>query len=64
MRVSKFVKPHKDILIEYIYDDGNNISEGYKLLLNLRDNSFSYLDFTLYIHSTAPTNYAFDDQSS
>ncbi len=43
MRVSKFVKPNKDILIEYIYDDGNNISESYKILQNLRDNSLSYV---------------------
>lgn len=43
MRVSKFVKPNKDILIEYIYDDGNNISEGYRLLQNVRDNSLSYV---------------------
>ena len=43
MRVSKYIKPHKDILIEYIYDDGNNISEAYKILQNLRDNSLSYV---------------------
>lgn len=42
MRVSRYVKAHKDILLEYIYDDGNNISEGYKILINSRDitNSF------------------------
>jgi hypothetical protein len=43
MRVSKFIKPHKDILIEYIYDDGNNISETYKILQNIRDNTLSYI---------------------
>ena len=43
MRVSKFIKPNKDILIEYIYDDGNNISETYKILQNIRDNSLSYI---------------------
>jgi len=43
MRVSKFIKVHKDVLIEYIYDDGNNISEPYKILLNIRDNSLSYV---------------------
>lgn len=43
MRVSKFIKPHKDVLIEYIYDDGNNISDSYKILQNIRDNSFSYI---------------------
>jgi hypothetical protein len=43
MKVSKFIKPHKDILLEYIYDDGNNISDSYKILQNLRDNTFSYV---------------------
>lgn len=43
MRVSKFIKPNKDILIEYVYDDGNNISEGYKIVQNLRDNTLSYV---------------------
>jgi hypothetical protein len=43
MRVSKFIKAHKDILLEYIYDDGNNISEAYKVLVNIKDNSYSYI---------------------
>lgn len=43
MRVSKYVKAHKDILIEYIYDDGNNISEGYRILVNSRENSYSFV---------------------
>jgi hypothetical protein len=43
MRVSKFIKAHKDILLEYIYDDGNNISEPYKVLVNIKDNSYSYI---------------------
>jgi hypothetical protein len=42
MRVSKFVKAHKDILLEYIYNDGNNIGDPYKILVNIRDNSYSY----------------------
>ena len=43
MKVSKFIKAHKDILLEYIYDDGNNISESYKVLVNIKDNSYSYV---------------------
>jgi hypothetical protein len=43
MRVSRYVKAHKDILIEYIYDDGNNISEAYKILINSRDNVYSFV---------------------
>ena len=43
MRVSKFVKANRDILIEYIYDDGNNISESYSIIKNLRDNTQFYI---------------------
>jgi hypothetical protein len=56
MRVSKFIKPHKDILIEYIYDDGNNISEGYKILQNLRDNSLSYIAASGSVTANTQTN--------
>lgn len=43
MRVSKFIKPHKDILLEYIYNDDNNISEPYKILTNLKTNNSSFI---------------------
>ena len=43
MRVSKFIKAHKDILLEYIYDDNNNIGETYRVLYNIKDNSTSYV---------------------
>jgi hypothetical protein len=43
MRVSKYIKADKDILIEYIYDDGNNVSEGYKILINSRENTYSFV---------------------
>lgn len=56
MRISKFVKPHKDILIEYIYDDGNNISESYKILQNLKNNSLSYLAATASVTNNTPSN--------
>jgi hypothetical protein len=56
MRVSKFVKPNKDILIEYIYDDGNNISESYKILKNIRNNSFSYIAASASITNNTPSN--------
>jgi hypothetical protein len=56
MRVSKFVKPNKDILIEYIYDDGNNIGEAYKVLQNIRDNSLSYISASASITNNTPNN--------
>jgi len=43
MRVSKFIKAHKDILLEYIYDDNNNIGEPYRVLYNIKDNTTSYV---------------------
>jgi hypothetical protein len=56
MRVSKYVKPNRDILIEYIYDDGNNISESYKILQNLRDNTLSYVSASSSITNNEPSN--------
>lgn len=43
MKISKFVKIEKDILLEYIYDNSNLISETYKVLLNLKEDSLSYI---------------------
>jgi len=43
MRLSKYVKVNKDVLIEYIYDDNNNISDPYRVLVNGRNNSYHYV---------------------
>lgn len=43
MRVSKFIKLDRDILLEYIYDDGNLIGEEYKVLVNIQDNVRSFI---------------------
>lgn len=40
---SKFIKVDKDVLLEYIYDDTNLISEDYKILHNLQDSSYQYI---------------------
>jgi hypothetical protein len=42
MRVSKFIKVNKNILLEYIYNDDNNIGNAYKILLNSKDNIANY----------------------
>lgn len=44
-KISKFVKLDKNVLLEYIYNDGNLISEAYNVLVNSRDRSRSYLAF-------------------
>jgi hypothetical protein len=43
MRVSKYIKPNVNILLEYIYDDSNLISEPYDILVNIKDNSKGFL---------------------
>ena len=42
-KLSKFVKVDKNILLEYIYDDNNNIGESYEVLVNSKDRKQSYL---------------------
>lgn len=42
-KISKYVKVHKDILLEYIYNDGNLIGETYDVLVNTRDQKLSYI---------------------
>lgn len=42
-KISKFVKLDKDVLLEYIYDDGNLLSESYDILVDSRDRSQSFV---------------------
>ena len=42
-KISKFVKLDKDVLLEYIYDDGNLISESYNILVDSRNRAQSYI---------------------
>lgn len=44
-KVSKFVKLNKDVLLEYVYNDGNLISEAYNILVNSKDRKRSYMAF-------------------
>lgn len=43
MKVSKFIKVNKDVILEYIYDDGNMIGDLYKILVNIKDNTYGYI---------------------
>jgi hypothetical protein len=49
VRVSKFVKLNTNILLEYIYDDSNNIGYPYKVLINNQNNqnNLSFIDGTV-----------------
>lgn len=42
-KISKFIKLDKNVLLEYIYNDGNLVSEAYNVLVNSRDKTNSYL---------------------
>lgn len=42
-KLSKYVKLDKDILLEYIYDDGNLITELYDVLVDSRTRNQSYI---------------------
>ena len=53
-KISKYVKLDKDILLEYIYNDGNMISDQYKILVDSRDSKRSYIAGDL--SSTGNTN--------
>jgi hypothetical protein len=53
-KISKYVKLDKDILLEYIYNDGNMIGDQYKILIDSRDNRRSYIAGDL--SSTGNTN--------
>ena len=44
-KISKFVKLDKNVLLEYIYNDGNLVGEAYNVLVNSRERTRSYLAF-------------------
>jgi hypothetical protein len=42
-KISKFLKLDKNILLEYVYNDGNLISEPYNILVNSKDKTQAYM---------------------
>jgi hypothetical protein len=42
-KLSKFVKVDKNVLLEFVYDEDNNISESYEILVNSKERRQSYL---------------------
>ena len=59
MRVSKYIKPDKNILIEYVYDDSNNIGDPYEVLVNIKDNTYSYMAGPSSVTGNISTNQLF-----
>jgi len=43
MKISKYVKLNRDILLEYVYNNENLISEPYQVLVNIKDNITSFV---------------------
>lgn len=41
-KISKYIKLHKDVLLEYVYNDGNLIADNYKVLTDTRNRNRSY----------------------
>lgn len=58
-KTSKFIKLDKNLLFEYIYDDSNNLSESYNLLVNNKDKNISYIAFDSSITGNTITNQLF-----
>ena len=42
-KISKYIKLDKNILLEYVYNDGNLLSESYNILVDSRDRRQSYI---------------------
>jgi len=51
MRTSQYKKAHRDVLFEWIWDDSNSITEPFKIVKDIRDNSTSYIGSTTTLNS-------------
>ena len=58
-KISKFVKVDRNVLLEYIYDDGNLISEAYDILVNSKDRKRSYVATDTTITNNSASNQLF-----
>ncbi len=58
-KISKYLKLDKDILLEYIYNDGNLIAEKYQILIDSRDRRQSYVGDSNGTTGNVPSNQLF-----
>jgi hypothetical protein len=58
-KISKYIKLDKNILLEYIYDDGNLIAEPYNILVNSKSKVNSYMAGTSSITGNEMRNQLF-----
>jgi hypothetical protein len=59
MQTPKYIKADVNILMEYIYDDQNLISEPYEILINTKDNTKSFLSTNTSITNNTISNQLF-----
>lgn len=58
-KISKFIKLDKDVLLEYVYNDGNLISEPYNILFNSKDRKQSYVAYDSSVTNNTLNNQLF-----
>lgn len=56
---SKYIKLDKDVLLEYVYDSGNYLSETYNVLVDSRDRRQSYIAGSSSVSGNIITNQLF-----
>ena len=59
-KVSKFVKLNRDVLLEYVYNEGNLLSEPYNILINSKDRKRSYIAFDTSVTGNNKSNQLFN----
>ena len=47
MRTSQYKKAHRDVLLEWVWDNSNSITEPFKIVKDIRNNSVSYIGSNL-----------------
>src|ERR1022692_4703398 len=55
----KFAKVDKNVLVEYIYDDGNLLSEQYKVITNIKSGVNSFISTDTSITNNIESNQLF-----
>lgn len=59
MKTSKYIKVNANVLLEYIYDDGNLIGEPYEVLINIKDGTYGYMASPTSISNNRQSNQLF-----
>ena len=60
MKASKYIQINSNVLLEYIYDDGNNISEQYSIVINSKNNTSSFVSASASTTNNTQSNQLFN----